>query len=76
MNSFFYSASQTEQFPVSKCKMQDQSITCDLVPLPPLLLLGQQLADTASSDIEETEWKYSSQTDCASFTSDISPVKK
>ena len=58
-----------------KCKMQDQRITCDLVPLPPLLLLGEQLTDTESGDIEETEWEYSSQTDCASFTSDVSPIK-
>ena len=36
----------------------DQSITCGLVPLPPLLLLGEQLADTQSGDIEETEWEY------------------
>ena len=55
--------------------MQDQSITCDLVPLPPLLLLGEQLTDTESGDIEETEWEYSPQTDCASFTSDVSPIK-
>ena len=76
MNSFFYSALQTVQFPASKCKMQDQSITCDLVPLSPLLLLEEQLADTESDNIEEREWEYSSQTDCASFTSDVSPVKK
>ena len=76
MSSFFYSASQTVQFPAFKCKMQDQSITCDLVPLPPLLLLWEQLTDTESDDIEETEWEYSSKTDCASFTSDVSPVKK
>ena len=56
--------------------MQDQSITCDLVPLPPLPLLWEQLTDTESDDIEETEWEYSSKTDCASFTSDVSPVKK
>ena len=45
---------------VSSLKMQDadQSITCGLVPLPPLLLLGEQLADTQSGDIEETEWEY------------------
>ena len=77
MNSFFfYSASETEQFPDSKCKMQDQSITCYLVPLPPLLLLGEHLIDTESGNNEETEWEYSSQADCASFTSDVSLVKK
>ena len=76
MTSCFYSGSQTVQFPASKCKMQDQSITCGLVPLPPLLLFGKQLTDTESRDIEETEWEYLSQTDCASFTTDISPVKK
>ena len=57
------------QFPASKWKMQDQSITCDLVPLPPLLLLGEQLTDTESGNTEITEWEYSSQTDCASLTS-------
>ena len=36
----------------------DQSITCGLVSLPPLLLLGEQLADTQSGDIEETEREY------------------
>ena len=76
MNSLFYSASQTVQFPASKCKMQNQSITCDLVPLPPLLVLEEQLTDNESGNTEETEWGYSSQTDCASFTSDVSPVKK
>ena len=55
MNLFFYSASETVQFPVSKCKMQDQSITCDLVLLPPLFLFGEQLTGTESADIEETK---------------------
>ena len=55
MNSLFYSASQTGQFPASKCKMQNQSITCDLVPPPPLRSLGEQLTDTESGDTEETE---------------------
>ena len=47
--------------------MQDHSITCDLVSLPQLLLFGEQLADTESSDIKEIEWEYSSQTGCALF---------
>ena len=64
------------KYPASKCKMQDQNIACHLGPLPPLLLLEEQLTDTQSGNIEETEWEYSSQTDCASFTSDVSPVKK
>ena len=38
-------------------------------------MLGEQLTDTESGDIEETEWEYSPQTDCASFTSDVSPIK-
>ena len=71
MNSLFYAASEIVQFPASKCKMQDQSITCDLVPFPPLFLLGEQLTDTESGNTEETEWEYSSQTDCASLTSDV-----
>lgn len=42
-----------------------------------LLLLGKQLTDTEYGGIEETEYEYSSQTGCASFTSDdVSPVKK
>ena len=56
--------------------MQEQSITCDLLPLPTILSLEEQLTDTESGNIRETEWEYSSQNDFALFTSDVSQVKK
>lgn len=76
MSWFFYSASQTVGFPVAKCMMQEQSITCDLLPFPTILSLEEQLTDTEKGNIKKTEWEYSSQSNFASFTSDVSQVKK
>ena len=56
--------------------MQEQSITCDLLPFPTIQSLEEQLTDTEKGNIKKTEWEYSSQSNFASFTSDVSQVKK